>query len=280
MAEFNNKAIIPLYVNDNLLNNLFTVVVQEYVQIKTISSRCQQVVKISTPLANIIKGQYIQGNFTIEILDEFTKQRTEEKISKNIVVLLETRGILESNNLLKKISTTQDLDNLQENDYVEFKAALNKSPEMEHMENMIRYLEMKNIFSGSDTNNNQQVLSVMKNYFEDWKSSRCLKFVSDSLAGSNTRAVVPVQARYMQDSLDYLYNNNVTIMGKVVKRNKNDIHNVDLSSGTYYDFLDEHHFKNFREKFLKDAPINGSYKSQYMNDETSLMEVLPIAMYI
>lgn len=280
MAEFNNKAIIPLYVNDNLLNNLFTVVVQEYVQVKTISSRCQQVVKISTPLANIIKGQYIQGNFTIEILDEFTKQRTEEKISKNIVVLLETKGILEANNLLKKISTSQDLNNLQENDYIEFKAPLNKSPEMEHMENIIRYLEMKNIFSPSDKDNNQQVLSMMKNYFQDWKSSRCLKFISDSLAGSNTRAVVPVQIRYMQDNLDYLYNNNITVMGKVVKRNKEDINNVDLSSGTYYDFLDEHHFKNFREKFLKDAPINGNYKNKYINNDTSLIEVLPIAMYI
>ncbi len=278
---FDNKAIIPLYVNENLLNNLFTVVVQEYVQIKTISSRCQQVVKISTPLANVFKGQYLQGNFTIEILDEFIKQKTEEKISKTIVVLLETKGILEANNLLKRVATVEDVNNLKENDYVEFKSPLNKNAEMEHMEEIIKYLEMKDIFSPGDKENNKQVLSMMKSYYEDWKNSRCLKFVSGSLAGSNARAIVPIQLKYMQDNLDYLYNNNVTIMGKVMKSTKNDAANyVDLSSGTYYDFLDEGHFKGFREKFLKDAPINGKYKSSYLNDETSLMEILPIAMYI
>lgn len=277
-----NRAIIPLYVNENLLNNLFTVVVQEFVQIKTISNKHQQVIKISTPLSNVMQGRFIQGTFTLELLDEYANQRTEEKISKTIVVLLETKGILEAQNLLKKVSSSQDIDSIEEDDYIEFKCRLNKNPQIEQMEDIIRYMEMKNTFSPGDKDNNPEVLSLLKSHFEEWKKSRCLKFFTDGLFDSNTRAVVPLQLRYMQDNIDHLYNNNVTIMGKVVKvKNGNNNEDIDLSSGTYYDFLDEDHFKGFRDEFLKGAPIDEKdYKNDLQQEDNALIEVLPIAMYI
>lgn len=275
-----NSAIIPLYANENLLNNLFTVVVQQYAQIRTVTTRSQQAIKITTPLANIIKGPYIQGTCTIELLNEFANQRTEERISKIIVVLLETKGILEANNLLKKINTKQDIDNIQENDYVEFKSILSKNPQIEHIENIIKYMEMKHTFSPDAKEVNSDILANLKNSLEEWKNSNSLKFITAGLAGTNTRAVVPLQLRYMQDSIDDLYGNYVTVMGKVVKGIDRSNKDISLSSHTYYDFLDDVHFKGFKDKFLKDSPIGGMYRNNLINDETSFMEVLPIAMYI
>ena len=60
-----NKDIIPLYVNNNLMNNLFTVLVQEFKQSMTVTTRSQQIVRIDTPLANVMKGRYVQGRFKI-----------------------------------------------------------------------------------------------------------------------------------------------------------------------------------------------------------------------
>lgn len=280
MAE--NRAIIPLYANESLLNNLFTVVVQEYAQTKTVSRKSQQAIKITTPLANIIRGPYIQGTCTIELFNELANQRTEERISKVIVVLLETKNILEANNLLKKINTKQDIESIQENDYIEFKSVLNKNPQVEHIEDVIQYMEMKGTFAPDDKEFNPEILARLKGSFEEWKKSKCLKFITEGIAGTNMRAIVPLQLKYMQDSIDDLENNYVTIMGKVIKGIDRSSKNIDLSSNTYYDFLDESHYSGFKERFLKNAPIQGSYRCDYSNEneEAAFIEVLPIAMYI
>lgn len=275
-----NKAIIPLYANENLLNNLFTVVVQQFAQSKTVGRRSQQVIKISTPLANIIKGPYIQGTCNIELLNECSNQRTEERISKTIVVLLETRNILESNNLLKKINVSQDLDSIQENDYIEFKSILHKNPQIEHMENVIRYMEMKSTFFPEDKEVNLETLNKLKGSLEEWKRCKCLKFITGRIADTNIKAIVPLQLKYMQDNIDDLEGNYITVMGKVVKGIDRSNVSKSLSSNTYYDFLDDVHFKGFQERFLKDAPIKETYRNKVQNDEDSFIEVLPIAMYI
>ncbi|MBE6043480.1 DUF6414 family protein [Clostridium thermopalmarium] len=275
-----NRAIIPLYANENLLNNLFTVVVQQFAQIRTVSIRNQQTLRITTPLANVVKGSYIQGTCDIELINEFANQRTEERVSKIIVVFLETRGILEKNNLLKRLDSSDDINKLQENDYVEFKCILNKSPQIKQMEDIIRYMEMEHTFCPNNTSINSEILSRMKNSLEAWKNSNSLKFITEGLAGTNTRAIVPLQLKYMHDSLDDIYNNYVTVMGKVVKGKDRVNKNVDLSSHTYYDFLDDIHFKEFKEKFLKNAPIDGMYRNEFVNNSDSFIEVLPIAMYI
>lgn len=279
----NNKAIIPLYANESLLNNLFTVVVQQFAQTKTISSRNQQVIKINTPLANIIKGSYIQGTCSIELMSEFSNQRTEERVSKIIVVLLETKGILESNNLLKKVNTKEDVENIKENDYIEFQSILNKNSQIQHMENIIKYLEMKNTFCpncNEEDRISNEVIGRLKGSLEEWKKSKCLKFITSGIAGTNTRAIVPLQLKYMHDSIDDLEDNYVTVMGKVVKGIDRNCDNRNLYSNTYYDFLDDTHFKSFKEKFLKDAPIKGNYQNYIKDQQTSFIEVLPIALYI
>lgn len=277
----NNNAVIPLYINENLLNNLFTVVVQQFVEIKTISTRSQQAIKISTPLSNVMKGCFIQGTFNLELLEEFSKQRTEERISKIIIVFLETKQILEQQNLLKGINSEQDLSNIEENDYIEFKCMLNKSPQMEQVEDIIRYMEMKNIFYPKDQKDYSNVLSLLKNQYEDWKKSSCLKFITSPLADSNAKAIVPIQLKYMQDNIEHLYNNNVTVLGKVVKKKREDNNEyINLSSGTYYDFLNEEDFNQFCDSFLQDAPFKQPLKGARAQEDSYLMEVIPIAMYI
>ena len=48
-----NKAIIPLYINSAVLNNLFTVVIQEFVEIKSISTKDSVMVHLKTPLSEL-----------------------------------------------------------------------------------------------------------------------------------------------------------------------------------------------------------------------------------
>lgn len=276
----NNNAIIPLYINDKLINNLFTVVVQKFSETKTINTRSQQVVKIATPLANICKGQYVQGTFNVEFLNEFAKQRTQERVSKIIVVFLETRQILQEQNILKKLNTKEQVMNIKENDYIEFTCKLNKSPQLKNTEDIIKYLEMKNSFIQDTKEDNSKLIMNLKDKLTECKTSQCLKFITDGICGTDTKAVVHINMKYFQDDIDYLKNIRITIIGKVINvGNKNDS-NIDLSSGTYYDYLNEESIKKFKEKFLRDYPLKCEFSNQIIKEDCPIIEILPIAIYV
>ena len=45
-----NRALIPLYLNGDLINNLYTIVIEEFAEIKTESTRKLLTVSTNTPL--------------------------------------------------------------------------------------------------------------------------------------------------------------------------------------------------------------------------------------
>src|SRR5689334_12130462 len=107
-----NKALIPLYLNVDLLNNLYTVAVQEFVEIKSISNKDVIAVHLKAPVSELsydIFGKYFQGDFEFVLQNEFVKQRTEERISINIVILKKLEALLKEQNLLKNIIKEGDI---------------------------------------------------------------------------------------------------------------------------------------------------------------------------
>ena len=274
-----SKALIPLYINENLLNNLFTVVIQEFVQIKTISTKSQQAIKISTPLANVIKGCYLQGTFNLELLDEYSKQRTEERISKIIVVFLETKQILEAENILNKITSSEDIHNIKENDYVELSCRLNKNPQLKQIEDIIKYMEMRTTLDIKDSSTDSQILNLLKSQVTDCKEAGCLRLMTDHLFNTNVKAIVPIQQRYVQDNIEDLYNN-VTILGKVVNVNKATEYNKDFSIRTCLDLLHEEDFREIKESIFNNSSIKYEFENHFLESDGYIIEILPIAMYI
>lgn len=274
-----NKAVIPLYINENLLNNLFTIVIQEFVQIKTISTKSQQAIRISTPLANVIKGCYLQGTFNLELLDEFSKQRTEERISKIIVVFLETKQILEAENILKQITSSEDINNIKENDYIEISCRLNKNPQLKQIEDIIKYMEMRSTLEIKEGSKDTQILNLLKSQVADCKEAGCLRLITDHLFNTNVKAIVPIQQKYVQDNIEDLYNN-VTIMGKVVNISKATEYNKDFAIKTCLDLLHEEDFKEIKESIFNNSSLKYEFENHFLESDGAIIEILPIAMYI
>ncbi|MCY6371448.1 DUF6414 family protein [Clostridium ganghwense] len=283
----NNGAIIPLYLNNDLINNLYTIIIQEFTEVNTITTKSQQTVKITTPLSNVTCGQYIQGNFTVELLNEFSKQRSE--ISKNIVVLLDLRKLLFEYNLLKNIKDKQTLDNIQENDFIEFTSKLNKSPVIQQVEDIINAMEMELTFNPynkktSDNNDDEEkkaVLKGLKEKMEEYKSSKCFRFVAEDICNTNTKILVPTELKFMEDHVDYIKNAKVSVLGKVVKiENEAQSRNKHILSGSCFDCLDEGYFKNFKNRFLKNNSLLREYSTNMTNINSRMIEILPIAMYV
>lgn len=281
-------AIIPLYLNNDMINNLHTIIIQQFTEVKAITTRKQQAVKITTPLSNVTCGQYVQGNFTVEFLNEFAKQRAE--ISKKIVVLLELRDLLIQNNLLRSINNQSQINNnIKENDFIEFTCNLKKNPVIQHVEDIINAMEMDIAFNSYSTDEKEkieyeakkEVLKSLKEKLEEHKNSNCFRLVAENVCDSNTNISVPIQLQFMEDHIDYMSNSKVSVLGKVVNIAKgNENKNVRMLSGSCFDYLDEEGFMNFESRFVKNNSLVKNYSRKINDINSSLIEIIPIAMYI
>ncbi|MCB2360456.1 hypothetical protein [Clostridium estertheticum] len=287
-----NRALIPLYTNGDMINNLYTVVIEEFAEIKSESTRKLLTISTNTPLYEATCGKIMEGDLNVQFLNEFTSQKIEERVSIVITILSRLKNMLNEQNMLKVITNENDVANIKEFDFVQFTCELYKNPVLEYIEDIIRVMEMQLAFSPEPLENGdesqehkvkRQVLKILKDDMEVCKTEKCIKFISSNIGNSNTKVIVPLEIKHMADNLDYIEGAKITVLGKVVRipnKNKNEINNNDLLSGTYFDYLNEEYFKEFKNRFLKDTTLINDYDSNNLVIGGPVIEIIPIAMYI
>lgn len=313
-----NRAFIPLYLNQELLNNLFSIVVQEYVEVKTVSTRDQLLLHLKTPVSELscdIFGKYIQGDLEFQILSEFVKQRTEQKLSAVISVLKQLRDILTQQNLLKYIDGPESMNSVQVNDFVDFQCQLTRNPVLQHVHDMIDAMEISNItpinkdIGGevgadvikalNDTRTEQaQILAFLKEGINSCKNGKCLRYIAQNIADSDTKIVVPIKHSCMLENEEYALNGRVRVMGKVVKVAKksalnneesaigsvggsNIIYdNISLMSGTIFDNIDFQQLLSYQNNTILRSLSLPQFDRTRIESGGNLFEVIPILMYI
>lgn len=287
-----NKAVIPIYMNNDIINNLFTIVVEEFVEIKTVNTRNQVVVNVNTPLNELNYDPckpYVQGDFNIQLLNEFSKQRTEESISKLILVFLKLKSILSDNGLLKDMDSESSINDIKVNDFVQFTSGFSLDPSYEYAENVLKTMETKSASSPEEMEESEkQILNLLKRDIDTLKNDRCVKMVSDGIGKTNKKAIVPIELKHMADNFDYMSDSQMTVLGKVVKVNEsfrsyedNGNDNV-IKSRTCLDYLEDEYAQKIKEKY-KNTKLNSnaySYSADKLSSADSFIEVVPIAMYI
>ncbi|MBW9170473.1 hypothetical protein K2F43_04540 [Clostridium estertheticum] len=287
-----NRALIPLYTNGDMINNLYTVVIEEFAEIKSESTRKLLTISTNTPLYEATCGKIMEGDLNVQFLNEFTSQKIEERVSIVITILSRLKNMLNEQNMLKVITSESDVANIKEFDFVQFTCELYKNPVLEYIEDIIRVMEMQLAFSPEPLENGdesqehkvkRQVLKILKDDMEVCKTEKCIKFISSNIGDSNTKVIVPLEIKHMADNLDYIEGARITVLGKVVRipnKNKTEINNNDLLSGTYFDYLNEEYFKEFKNRFLKDTTLINDYDSNKLVIDGPVIEIIPIAMYI
>jgi hypothetical protein len=223
--------VIPLYLNPDMVNNLFSILIQEFIEAKSVSNKKQVVVNIKTPLSEFsfdIWGRYVQGELNIQTLEEFIRQRAEENISASIIALKRLTDILGEQNLLKHIDDKSKISSVNQGDFVDFDCSLNENPVFSHAHNTIKMLEASKCCytppgkGGQDQANSpnyNDILASLKNGLNECRSSKCIRYVSDTILDSDSKAVVPVEAKNMLVNNDYMLNGKVHILGKVTRTN-------------------------------------------------------------
>lgn len=300
--------VIPLYLNPDMVNNLFSIVIQEFIEARSVSAKKQVIVNIKTPLSEFsfdIWGRFVQGELNIQTLEEFVKQRAEENISATIIALKRLTDILGEQNLLKRIDDGSKLQDVNQGDFVDFNCSLNENPVFQHVNNSIKMLEaskccytpsQKQGEQPKNQNMDMDMLSMLKNGLNECRNSRCVRYVSDPMFDSTYKAIIPVESKNMLVNNDYMLNGNVHVLGKVTRTRDGAINTsaggagigiglpgasgLNLLSGTHFDFLDFEQFNNLNAGILRNAPFFSNLGDDILNPAFPLLEVLPIAIFI
>jgi hypothetical protein len=285
-----NRALIPLYFNENMINNLYTIVIEEFKEVKSESTRKMLTVTTNTPLYELTCGKIRQGDLNVQVLNEFSSQRIEERVSIVITILSRLKNILNDQSMLKIINNDNDVKNIKEFDFVQFTIKLYKNPVIEYIEDIIRVMEMQLAFSPGNGENadgseedkvKRQVMKILKDDMENCKKEKCIKYISNSIGTGSTKVIVPLDIKYMADNLDYIEGANITVLGKVIRISKENENNSNsLLSGTYFDYLNEEYFQEFKNRFLKNTNLIRDYNTNEIEINEPIIEIIPIAMYI
>lgn len=283
MAE--NKAFIPLYLNTDMVNNLFTVVVQEFVQSKSVNTKNQITINYRGPMSEFSQelfGKYVQGDISIQVLNEFSKQKTQASISKDIEVFMNLRKLLFKNNLIRNIELNESIESINENEFIIINCNLLQNPIIYYLQNFINGMEIQNIFGNikSANSSNVEIISNLKDYLNKWKINNCIKCVTEEICIPKSRFVIPIDPNYNIGRFNYIGNCKVSVMGKVVNLSDNKQYNyMKLFGDNHLNFINENYFRNFINLNGIDNSIE-DFSNQFICSNGHMIEILPIAIFI
>lgn len=284
MALNDNKAFIPLYLNEEVVNNLFTIVVQEFVDSKTISDKNQIMLNCKVPLSEFsyeLFGKYVQGDINIQIVNEFSKQINRTEISKNIERFMSLRDILIKNELLRYIEKDEPINNIHENDFVIISCELTQNPIFNYLQKLINKIEIQNTFIAyKDNDNGAETIRKLNTHIEDWKNNRCIRHFTNELCTPKTRFIIPIEYRHGIANIDYITKGKVNIMGKVINSiNTDDVSFTELFGDTFLNLINEKYFSDFVSGFMNIEPLVNILTDGF-TAEKNLLEILPIAIFL
>lgn len=279
---------LPLYLNEGLVNALKTEIeLNSTVKIQKISTRNQETVSFNTPISEIgtnLCGRFIQGDVNVQVLSEQTLERETIKIH----AFIEIQTWLGEKNILKTIKNAMDLKKIKEMDYVEISCMLSHNPEIQYMEELVDLLELQ-VMCGPLMNSQidekelrlkKESIEALKKKIEKYKELKCYNFVSEKLFGSDIRAVIPVENKHMLDHIEHIADSRVTIMGKVIKIDKNINLEAKAMNGTGFKLMEGEYLYQTLQNLISKFNIEMPVQNKCLADNFPSVTILPLAIYL
>lgn len=284
-----NPIFLPLYLDNSLVNFLSNVGISlaADVNIRKISRRLQEKISFDTPISELTKdicGRYIQGGASVEVTNELTQEREQILID----AFIRTKRMLQDSNMINTVKSLNDLNSVNNGQYIEMNCQLQYNPKIKYLEELINTLEIEIALGVLDDQTGGKVIKdnpkidaieILRKQLENLKDDKCQNLYSNKLFGSNTRLIVPVQSEHILDHIEHLYNNTVTILGKVARvcTNREIESNISNQSALYgmEDYIKKN--CNIGKEFIENL---NQYVKPVKYENGLILEVIPIAMYM
>ena len=228
----NEKAFIPLYLNSSMVDNLFTILVEEFSVTLKDSVREQIVLNVDTPLTELIKDRYIQGDIKLQVLNEYSRENTEQRRVKRISVFLQLMKILKQNNLIKSINKNNITNSkLNIGDYIQMDCELREDPLIEWFKdlngtvNALSYLDRNK----ADKLKQNDFIKQAENKLKTYSESNSTRLVTQNF--NDLYFSFLIEDEFIEGNFENILEGPVTIIGKII--NKNNANNNVKTFTTY-----------------------------------------------
>lgn len=285
------KAIIPLYLNSLMVENLFTILVQEFSLSQKNNTKEQVVLNIDTPLREIIRDKYVQGDLKLQLLNEFSRENFAEVRIKRIDVFVQLMKILTQQHLIKTIDTkninTKEINN---GDYVEIECELEEDPlirwfqDVEATVNSLFYLDETKAKEISSTDFIQKVQCELNNYNE----SKNTRLVTEKFSDNNIRFTFLIEDSFIEGEFGHMLEGPVTVIGKVIKKmdyvkkqeNTSRKRKVSTYCDKFLNYMEMDKLKNKVDDITKKVHGIEIPNGFLENDENDIVyKIIPLAIY-
>ncbi|WP_138203180.1 hypothetical protein [Haloimpatiens lingqiaonensis] len=272
-----DKIAIPFYLNQNAINDIYTIIIKKYVNIKSITRKKQCIVKLTTPLSNVMEGKYVEGDLSIQVLNEYSRERIDERVSILIETFISVLDALEDNGMLKHVNNAKDLESVENNDYILINSKINKTSAVHNIEEMINIMEAEKIIRGQDDSQKDKFLKAIKDQMNYIKENKSIKYLSEDFLGTNVKFILPLKTEYIRGNIEHLMNSELFVFAKVInfcssKAEKERALRIGGSFDCLEDMLNDADYKGFMKNTKKDQLRD--------IEEYNFIETIPIAIYI
>lgn len=271
------QLIVPFYLNENVINEIYAIMVEKYIKTKNSTRKKQCNINLKTPLSNILEGEYIQGDLSIQIYNEYSRERSDEKVSILIEMFSNVLDTLKNEKMIRYINNKDSLNNLQNREYILVNSKLQKSPITSQIENMINIMEVQEIFKTKSESHEEKIIKSLKENYNNLKKNKYIKYLSENLYGTNYKFIFPLKNKFMLEDIDYFMCGDFSIFAKVINFcDKLEEKEKVLKMGDCFDYLEQgvtnSPYKSFVENISKTH-------MEYINKYT-FIETIPIAIYV
>lgn len=264
----NEKAFIPLYLNSSMVDNLFTILVEEFSVTLKDSVREQIVLNVDTPLTELIKDRYIQGDIKLQVLNEYSRENTEQRRVKRISVFLQLMKILKQNNLIKSINKNNITNSkLNIGDYIQMDCELREDPLIEWFKdlkgtvNTLSYLDQNK----ADKLKQNDFIKQAENKLKTYSESNSTRLVTQNF--NDLYFSFLIEDEFIEGNFANILEGPVTIIGKIINKNNtnNNVKTFTTDSGSRCNSYCNEFLKHMKVDSLKDK-VN-DMKNIYNNIE-------------
>lgn len=286
------KDNLPIYMNNEAMQNLFTLLINELSISETFTCKTQRIFKVQAPLSELSQiffGCYVQGNFEAVMSSENMLSETIMQKTINVFILSNLRSLLEQNSLINTISKTSHFENAKLGDYIEFECTLNQNPFIRQGESLMNLLQLMNpesideIMKGVNMNKDA-FLSYLKNAHSDVTQNHAVRYIGTDICEDCCKAIIPIRRGLMLDTEEYMLSGRAKVFGRVSKVHSKqyDLENISNNpfiSHTIFDNINYNLFSGLNNSLFNNIGINNDFFSRGVFNNCTILEVIPLAIY-
>jgi len=296
---------VPIYLNQQIVFDLLAILDDGFSNFSTIKTSNTETQSQSADaagslgLSNVFAliGLSFKGGLSAQKGGQEQKEISQQKIHTPTSLFAKLKLMLEGSDIkmLKKIDSKEQIKELRDGDFVEFRALLKKNPLIDALEGLIKIMELMILFEDkghelqkgkkgqrimAPQSKIQPVMKLLDGMLASLTQSNSLELVGELLDTPGIEAVISTKLNYFSDkNATEIIDGEFRVLGKVVRIIESESDTINLLRKTSFGLLDSKILDQIKSGF--DEVERGGIKVPELITEVNgpALVVIPIAIF-